>query len=185
MSSLVREDPPALELKDVSCGYSEGNVLSNISLRVQKSEIIAIVGHNGAGKSTLLKGICGLLPRFCGTLAIDGVPVFELQTHDLLRLGVVYVPQGKGVFDNLSVRDNLKIGLVRAPSQRERTSRNESVVEMFPLLKGRLKVRAGTLSGGEKQALALAMAFELSPRLLLLDEPSLGLSPGVGGEGFN
>lgn len=170
-------DGPVLEIRDVVCGYGQREILHGITITVGRSEIVAIIGHNGAGKSTLLKAVFGLIPLRRGSVTVEGRATGGSNPRELLRLGFAYVPQGNRVFTELSVRENLEIGAITLSEGIRVEQRIESVVEIFPMLGNRLKQRAGTLSGGEKQILALGMALVLSPRILLLDEPSLGLAP--------
>ena len=158
-------------------GYGKKQVLNGVSIAVMPGEIVALIGHNGAGKSTLLKTVFGLLPAWNGHMTLDGRRLDSPVPRQLLGLGVCYVPQGNRVFTDLTVQENLELG---GHALRDNTRLNdgiEHVLILFPGLKPRLRQRAGSLSGGEKQMLALANALILSPRLLLLDEPSLGLAP--------
>jgi ABC-type branched-subunit amino acid transport system ATPase component len=152
-------------------------VLNGVSLDVAPGEIVALIGHNGAGKSTLLKAVFGLLPIWQEQVVYDGRLLNSPKPRELLRSGVAYVPQGNRVFTDLTVRENLEMGGVTLSDRKQLGEGIERVFTLFPALKPRLRQRAGTLSGGEKQMLALANALILSPRLLLLDEPSLGLAP--------
>jgi branched-chain amino acid transport system ATP-binding protein len=170
---------PLLRVDSLVTGYGKKQILNGVSLNVAPGEIVALIGHNGAGKSTLLKAVFGLLPIWKGEVAYDGKPLNSARPRDLLRQGVAYVPQGNRVFTDLSVRENLEIGGITLPDKRHLVKGIERALTMFPILRERLKQQAGTLSGGEKQMLALANALVLSPRLLLLDEPSLGLAPAL------
>jgi len=170
LSPLIRAD-------HLATGYGKKQVLNGVSLDVAPGEIVALIGHNGAGKSTLLKTIFGLLPLWQGQVVLDGMLLNAHTPRELLRMGVAYVPQGNRVFTGLTVRENLEMGGVTVS---DRTRLNEGIEQslmQFPALRPRLRQRAGTLSGGEKQMLALANALVISPRLLLMDEPSLGLAP--------
>jgi branched-chain amino acid transport system ATP-binding protein len=158
-------------------GYGKKQVLNSVSLAVAPSEIVALIGHNGAGKSTLLKTIFGLIPIWKGKVILDGDILCSPSPRKLLQAGVAYVPQGNRVFTELTVRENLELGGETLSSKTLVKDGIERALDLFPPLKPRLTQRAGTLSGGEKQMLALSNAIVLSPRLLLLDEPSLGLSP--------
>ena len=151
--------------------------MKGISLAASAGEIVALIGHNGAGKSTLLKAAFGLLPAWKGTVCYDGTTVGSQSRQALLGRGLAYVPQGNRVFEGLTVAENLAIAGTTLGSRELRARGLDHALEAFPSLRSRLGQRARTLSGGEKQVLALANAFVLSPRLLLLDEPSLGLSP--------
>lgn len=160
-------------------GYGKRQVLHGVTLDVAPGEIVAVIGHNGAGKSTLLKAIFGMLPVWSGRVAVDGRRLKAPGPRELLRAGVAYVPQGNRVFTDLSVRENLEMGGVTLPNGARLEKGIERAFTLFPALKHRLRQRAGTLSGGEKQMLALANILVLSPRLLLLDEPALGLAPAL------
>jgi len=166
-----------LSVESLVTGYGKKQVVNGVSLEIAPGEIVALIGHNGAGKSTLLKAIFGLLPIWHGQVAFDGKDFHPPNPRDLLSAGVAYVPQGNRVFTDLTVRENLEMGGVTLSNKAQLKERQERVFVLFPRLAGRLRQRAGTLSGGEKQMLALANALILSPRLLLLDEPSLGLAP--------
>lgn len=143
---------------------------------------MALIGHNGAGKSTLLKAVFGLIPIWHGEVFFFGAARPTLVPRSLLREGIVYVPQGNRTFTDLTVLENLEIGGTILYDKKLLTERIERALTLFPALRPKLKRRAGTLSGGEKQMLALADALVLSPKLLLLDEPSLGLAPGLASE---
>lgn len=173
----VSSNPVILSVHDLVTGYGKKQILNGVSVAVPQGEIVTLIGHNGAGKSTLLKAIFGLIPIWDGQLSLDGQPVEKPQPRALLRAGVAYVPQGNRVFGDLTVAENLEIGGVTIPGKQTRRDGIERALAQFPVLRERLKQRAGTLSGGEKQMLALANALVIAPRVLLLDEPSLGLSP--------
>jgi ABC-type branched-subunit amino acid transport system ATPase component len=173
-----------LRVVDLVAGYGKKEVLSGVSLEIHRGEIIALIGHNGAGKSTLLKAVFGMIPVWRGQVCLDGTPRPSLKPREMLRAGVAYVPQGNRVFADLTVQENLEMGGVTLSHKEQLRDGMERVFALFPALKLRLKQRAGTLSGGEKQMLALANALILSPKLLLLDEPSLGLAPPLFSEAF-
>ncbi|MGH8524184.1 MAG: ABC transporter ATP-binding protein [Gammaproteobacteria bacterium] len=166
-----------LEVQSLVGGYGKKQVLNGVTIEVMAGEIVALIGHNGAGKSTLLKTVFGLLPAWTGHMTLDGRRLNSPVPRELLGLGVCYVPQGNRVFTDLTVRENLELGGLALPGNARLNDGIEHVLSLFPVLKPRLRQRAGSLSGGEKQMLALANALILSPRLLLLDEPSLGLAP--------
>lgn len=174
---MADEERHLLLLATLVTGYGKKQVLNGVSLGVAPGEIVALIGHNGAGKSTLLKAVFGMLPIWSGSVSLDGAPLNRPSPRELLRVGVAYVPQGNRVFGDLTVRENLEIAGGTLPVDVRLKDRIQHVFTLFPALTARLRQRAGTLSGGEKQMLALANALILSPRLLLLDEPSLGLAP--------
>lgn len=171
--------PALLAARDVVTGYGKKQVVNGLSLEIGTAEILSLVGHNGAGKSTLLKAIFGMLPVWSGEIRLDGRVLDGAKPRELLRTGVAYVPQGNCVFTSMSVRENLEMGGVTLPKTQQVRDGIERALALFPALAPLLTHRAGTLSGGEKQLLALSMGLMTSPRLLLLDEPTLGLAPGM------
>ena len=164
------------EMRGVDCFYGQAQVLRSFSLKAEKGEILCLLGRNGAGKTTALKAIMGLVPARGGTITLDGTELSKLPAHEVPRHGVGYVPQGRRLFSDLTVMENLKVGLMTRNSGPEVL---EHVLSLFPLLKDRLNQRAGTMSGGEQQMLAMARALCISPKLLLLDEPTEGLMPAM------
>jgi ABC-type branched-subunit amino acid transport system ATPase component len=166
-----------LSVDDLVTGYGKRQVLKGVSLSMAAGDIIALIGHNGAGKSTLLKTIFGLIPIWEGRVLLAGQVLEAPNPRKLLHAGVAYVPQGNRIFADLTVRENLEMGGDTVKSKRLVNAGIERVFTLFPVLKPRLNQRAGILSGGEKQMLALSSALVLAPRILLLDEPSLGLAP--------
>jgi branched-chain amino acid transport system ATP-binding protein len=168
---------PLLRVDSLVAGYGKKQILNGVSLEVASGEIVALIGHNGAGKSTLLKAVFGLLRVWSGQVFYDGRALNGATPRDLLRSGMAYVPQGNRVFTDLTVRENLEMGGVTLSRKELLKAGIERALTLFPVLRERLRQRAGTLSGGEKQMLALANALIVSPRMLLLDEPSLGLAP--------
>ena len=164
-----------LEVADLVAGYGDHDILRGVSVRVEPGEVVTIVGPNGAGKSTLLKTIAGLLPPRGGRVRLRGGEITGLGTTEVIRRGLCYVPQEANVFPALSVWENLTIGGYTATPMIAERSR--AVFELFPVLRERQRLRAGGLSGGERQMLALGMALMVEPALLLLDEPSAGLAP--------
>jgi branched-chain amino acid transport system ATP-binding protein len=174
---MPADQPSVLHVQNLVAGYGKKQVLNGVAIEVAAGEIVALIGHNGAGKSTLLKAVFGLIPIWQGQVQFNGKPVAKPVPRDLLRAGIAYVPQGNRVFTDLTVQENLEMGGITLPNKQAVREGIQRVFGLFPGLKERLKQRAGTLSGGEKQMLALANALILSPRVLLLDEPSLGLAP--------
>ena len=162
-----------LSLKALSGGYSEVDIIHDISLEVQRGEIVTIAGTNGAGKSTLVKAVLGLLPRVKGDITLDHLDMTQLAAEDRFYAGLAYVPQVANVFSSLTVRENLLV--VRGV--KEILSRMQEVLETFPALVEKLSQRAGNLSGGERQQLAFARALMPAPKLMVLDEPTAALAP--------
>ncbi len=166
-----------LRLSDLHASYGAAPVLQGVSLAVEKGETVALLGPNGAGKSTLLAAITGTIGRREGRIDLDGIELAKKQSHAIVASGVALVPEGRLVFSPFSVEDNLRLGAVRL--QGEVRERFDYVYQLFPRLAERRKQPAGTLSGGEQQMLAIGRALMSKPRLLLLDEPFLGLAPLV------
>lgn len=165
-----------LELERLNSGYGRAQVLRDLSLAVSGGEVLCLFGRNGAGKTTTMKTIMGLLPLLSGTMRLDGAEFSALQAHEIPRLGIGYVPQGRRLFGELTVAQNLEIGLM---VRGEGASTRDWVLGLFPRLRERLGQRAQTLSGGEQQMLATARALCLRPKVLLLDEPTEGLQPSM------
>jgi branched-chain amino acid transport system ATP-binding protein len=166
-----------LSIRNVSAAYGKIAVLEGVSLHVESGELVTLIGANGAGKSTLMKVIMGLVPASAGEVEFAGRPLSGLRTHDIARLGIAYVPEGRGTLRQLSVRDNLRLGAFSRRWDAETRGDLDRVLERFPVLAERIQQAAGTLSGGEQQMLVIGRALVSRPRLLLLDEPSLGLAP--------
>jgi branched-chain amino acid transport system ATP-binding protein len=168
---------PILVVEDLFAGYEPGvPIVRGASIHVARGEIVAILGPNGAGKSTLIKAIAGVVPKFSGLVTLDGEDITARKTHEMVRSGLAYVPQTENVFAAMSVEENLQIAAALLPKS-ERRVRMEAVRELFPDLARQLQLRAGRLSGGQRQMLALARALMVDPKVLMLDEASAGLSP--------
>jgi branched-chain amino acid transport system ATP-binding protein len=169
--------PSMLELRDVTAGYGAFTALWNVSLRVQAGEAVAVVGPNGAGKTTLMRTISGMIPLRSGELLFEGTSVGGRRAHEMVARGIAHVPEGRRIFPSLTVTDNLRMGaFLRAARSRYQESL-QRVYALFPVLAERRGQRAGSLSGGEQQMLALGRALMSRPKLILLDEPSMGLAP--------
>jgi branched-chain amino acid transport system ATP-binding protein len=166
-----------LELTGVSASYGRIQALSGVSLSVPEGSIVALLGSNGAGKTTTLNTISRLVPVQSGSIRFDGKPIESMASHKVVEGGVVQVPEGREVFRDMSVRENLEMGAYRRKDAAMVRADFDHVLDYFPKLRDRLLQRAGTLSGGEQQMLLIGRALMARPRLLLLDEPSLGLSP--------
>ena len=177
---------PLLELRDVTSGYGYGpDILNGISLSVESGKAYCIIGPNGAGKSTLLRTIAGLLRPRRGEVLLDGQPIGGRRPDLVLAAGICFVPQDRSLFPEMSVRENLVMGAFLERDRRAVADRMDQVFNMFPVLKERAGQAAVTMSGGEQQMLALGRALMIKPRLLMIDEPSLGLAPQVADQIFD
>jgi branched-chain amino acid transport system ATP-binding protein len=177
--NLPRAQPgtPLLTVDNLQVAYGGIKALKGVSLRVDRGEIVAMIGANGAGKTTTLKTIVRLLPIAAGQIAYDGVDISVLGTEDVIDAGISLVPEGRAVFADLTVKENLELGAWNHKVARFMAESIEDVVALFPRLGERMKQEGGTLSGGEQQMLAIGRALMARPAMLLLDEPSLGIAP--------
>jgi branched-chain amino acid transport system ATP-binding protein len=168
-----------LKVQGVSSGYGSVQVLWEVSLDVGEREIVCLVGSNGAGKTTLLRTISGIVPAWSGTMEFDGEDLRRLPSHEIVTRGIAHVPEGRRLFGTMSLRDNLLMGAYRIHSSATIRAELERMYDLFPILKERHSQAAATLSGGEQQMCAIARALMSKPKLLLIDELSLGLAPRV------
>ena len=166
-----------LEVKGLGSGYGRVPILHGIDLAVGEAEIVGILGHNGMGKTTLLKTLMGIIPATAGSIEFDGLDITRLPAHERNRMGLAYVPQGRGIFPNLSVYDNIRMGIATHDDDEDQAIRR--IIEEFPRLERLLEREGGALSGGEQQLLAIARALISEPHLVLLDEPTEGIQPSI------
>jgi branched-chain amino acid transport system ATP-binding protein len=166
-----------LEVKNINVFYEDAQALWDISFTVNQGEIVTLVGSNGAGKSTTLKAISGLVPPASGEIIFEGTPIDRVAAHRIVEMGIAHIPEGRRLWPGLSVLENLELGAYTKAARAVRKDSLEWVFQLFPLLKKRQTQLAGTLSGGEQQMLAIGRGLLSHPKLLILDEPSLGLSP--------
>jgi branched-chain amino acid transport system ATP-binding protein len=173
-----------LRVENVSTGYDDLKVLFDVSLEMNEGEIVALVGSNGAGKTTLLRVISGAIPITSGSVKWYDKELTKIPAYEQAEMGIAHIPQGRGILGTLSVKDNLLMGTYNKRTKPERARLLAETLDAFPVLKGRLNHLAGTLSGGQQQMLAIGRAMMMEPKLLILDEPSLGLAPIVVNEVF-
>ena len=174
-----------LKVENIRCGYGNIEVIKGISFDVREGQIVAIIGANGAGKTTTLMAIAGLVPLTGGSIIYEDKDISRIRANELVKLGISQIPEGRQVFPELTVMENLEMGGYIISDKKLKKQRMETVFERFPRLKERSKQVAGTLSGGEQQMLAIGRALMPQPKMLLLDEPSMGLSPKFVGEVFD
>ena len=168
-----------LELRDVVCRYGQVTAVKGISIKVEQGQLVALIGANGAGKSTTLRAISGLLPAAGGTITFDGHDITRASARTILSLGIAHCPEGRHVFPYMTVEENLEMGSYLRKDRKEVAADMERIFEQFPRIAERRQQQAGTLSGGEQQMLAIARALMSKPKLIMFDEPSLGLAPNI------
>ena len=166
-----------LEIKDLHAWYGPSHVLQGIHLEVKKGELVCLVGRNGAGKTTTVKSVSGLIPKVKGSVVFEGSEILGLPAHARFERGLAYVPEERRIVPGLTVRENIRLGLLASPLRKKEAQVIEEIAETFPRIKERLDQQAITMSGGEQQMLAIARAVVAKPKLILLDEPSEGIMP--------
>ncbi len=173
-----------LEIKNVNAAYGDLKVLFDVSMKIEEGQVVSLVGSNGAGKTTLLRILSGLMPITSGSITFDGKDLMKLPSHERANLGIAHIPQGRGILDTISIKDNLILGAYTDRVKPRMSKNMERMFELFPILYERRDQPAGSLSGGQQQMLAIARSLMMEPKLLMLDEPSLGLAPIVVNEVF-
>ncbi len=168
-----------LEIRDLEVNYGAIRALHGVNLKVPAGSIVTLIGCNGAGKSTTLRAVSGLVRPASGAILFEGKPISRTPAHTIVRMGIAHIPEGRGIFANLTVDENLMLGAAARYDSAGVASDRARALDLFPRLRERLGQNAGTLSGGEQQMLAIARALITHPRLLLMDEPSLGLAPQI------
>ncbi len=166
-----------LEIRNIDVGYGDVQVVWDVSFEVREREIVALIGTNGAGKSTILKTISGIIAPSKGAILFDAVPIHTLKPYRLIDAGIAHVPEARRLFVEMTVEENLDMGSLKGSARTERTRTKEMVFELFPRLQERRKQLCGTLSGGEQQMVAIGRGLMAKPKLIMFDEPSLGLAP--------
>ncbi len=166
-----------IQVKDIDVFYADLQVIWDVSFTVSPGEIVALIGANGAGKSTILRTISGLVPLTKGGIIFDGKPIHTMNGYDLIELGLVHVPEARRLFPEMTVEENLDIGALKGVAKKNRKANKEKIFELFPRLSERRRQLSGTLSGGEQQMLAIGRGLMSMPKMMMLDEPSLGLAP--------
>jgi branched-chain amino acid transport system ATP-binding protein len=174
-----------LEIEGVYTAYDKADVLENVSLTVEPGRITCLLGSNGSGKTTLIRSILGLTPPRAGRIIFDGVDITRLSTHKVIATGIACIPEGRKVFPKLTVEENLRLGAYRQTSSAATKARLAEIFELFPRLAERRQQLSGTMSGGEQAMVSIGRGLMGAPKLLLIDEPSLGLSPRLVRENFN
>lgn len=182
---MVGNHDTQLELQQVNSGYGEIAVLHGVSIRVKEGEIVSIIGANGAGKSTLLKTVFGILRPTNGHILFEGKDIVRMSPLQRLRQGISYVPEGRSNFPEMTVQENLEMGAYIRKDSEQITLDSDTLIERFPILKEKRHTPAGNLSGGQQQMLEIAIALMLNPKLLMIDEPTLGLAPVLVTEVFD
>ena len=174
-----------LEIEGVFTAYDKADVLQGISLKVEAGRITCLLGSNGSGKTTLVRSILGLTPARGGRIVFDGADITRLPTHKIIAAGIACIPEGRKVFPKLTVEENLRVGAYQEPSDKVSAARLDEILQIIPRLSERRTQLAGTMSGGEQAMVSIGRGLMCAPKLLLIDEPSLGLSPRLVKENFN